>query len=140
MEPKRTLCEKIMSLVRFSYSETPIDDLKKKTRHAFDLHQMLLNKELNEFFMANDFEILLLKVANEGITSFKNNNSWLINHPKKAMVFAEVNEVWDLLKTTYNTSFKNLVFGNFPKESEILKTLLTIKERLDRIDWAVKLD
>jgi hypothetical protein len=30
LEPIRTLCEKIMSLVRFSYGENPVDDLKKK--------------------------------------------------------------------------------------------------------------
>ena len=30
LEPVRTICEKIMSLVRFSYVENPKDDLKKK--------------------------------------------------------------------------------------------------------------
>jgi hypothetical protein len=41
LEPIRTICEKIMSLVRFSYGENPIDDLKKKIRHTYDLHQLL---------------------------------------------------------------------------------------------------
>ena len=36
LEPIRTICEKIMSLVRFSYSENPIEDLKKKIRHVYD--------------------------------------------------------------------------------------------------------
>lgn len=30
LEPTRTICEKIMSMVRFSYGENPIDALKKK--------------------------------------------------------------------------------------------------------------
>ena len=34
LEPTRTICEKIMSLVRFSYSISPINDLKKKIRHT----------------------------------------------------------------------------------------------------------
>jgi hypothetical protein len=34
LEPVRTLCEKIMSLVRFSYGENPIEDLKKKIRYG----------------------------------------------------------------------------------------------------------
>lgn len=41
LEPKRTLCEKIMSLVRFSYDEDPITSLKNKIRHCYDLHQLL---------------------------------------------------------------------------------------------------
>ena len=49
LEPSRTICEKIMSLVRFSYTEDPISDLKKKIRHAYDLHQLLSDKKLLEF-------------------------------------------------------------------------------------------
>ena len=50
LEPIRTICEKIMSLVRFSYSDNPIDDLKKKIRHTYDLHQLLKEKEISHFF------------------------------------------------------------------------------------------
>lgn len=34
LEPVRTLCEKIMSLVRFSHGNDPINDLKQKIRHT----------------------------------------------------------------------------------------------------------
>ena len=37
----RTICEKIMSLVRFSYGENPLDNLKNKIRHTYDIHQLL---------------------------------------------------------------------------------------------------
>ncbi|MFM7089204.1 MAG: nucleotidyl transferase AbiEii/AbiGii toxin family protein [Bacteroidota bacterium] len=74
LEPVRTICEKIMSLIRFSYGEHPIDDLKKKIRHAYDLHKLLKHDELLEFFHAFAFEELLLKVANDDVKSFKNNN------------------------------------------------------------------
>ncbi len=50
LEPTRTICEKIMSLVRFSYGENPSDDLKKKVRHTYDLHQLLQQKEFSDFF------------------------------------------------------------------------------------------
>lgn len=38
---ERTFCEKIISLVRFSYTENPLDDLANKVRHTYDLHQLL---------------------------------------------------------------------------------------------------
>lgn len=38
---ERTFCEKIISLVRFSYTENPIKDLVNKVRHTYDLHQLL---------------------------------------------------------------------------------------------------
>lgn len=38
---ERTFCEKIISLVRFSYTENPLEDLANKVRHTYDLHQLL---------------------------------------------------------------------------------------------------
>jgi hypothetical protein len=46
---ERTLCEKIMSLVRFSYTENPVRDLRSKIRHVYDLHQMLAQDDLPDF-------------------------------------------------------------------------------------------
>ena len=138
MEPKRTVCEKIMSLVRFSYTEEPLEDLKKKIRHTYDLHQLLQEKELREFFNSAAFDELLIKVANDDVTSFKNNNEWLKYHPNKAKIFAEVANVWEQLKGTYNGAFRNLVFGDFPKDEKVLETLQTIKRRLDAIEWKIK--
>ncbi|MFT5252613.1 MAG: hypothetical protein ACI87N_001627 [Flavobacteriales bacterium] len=139
LEPIRTLCEKIMSLVRFSYSEKPIDDLKKKIRHAYDLHQLLQQKELLDFFNSIEFEKMLLMVANDDVISFKNNNKWLLNHPVDAIIFKELDVVWDELKVIYSTDFKNLVYGDLPNEDFVLDTLKMIKARLRTINWEIKL-
>ncbi|WP_426095370.1 nucleotidyl transferase AbiEii/AbiGii toxin family protein [Flavobacterium sp. DSR2-3-3] len=137
LESVRTLCEKIMSLVRFSYTEYPIEDLKKKIRHAYDLHQLLQQKELVDFFYSPEFEKMLLTVANDDVISFKNNNKWLENHPVDSLVFKELDTVWDELKVTYTTDFKNLVYGDLPKEEAVLATLKIIKERLIIITWNI---
>uniref|UniRef100_UPI00084D71C1 nucleotidyl transferase AbiEii/AbiGii toxin family protein n=1 Tax=Arcticibacter eurypsychrophilus TaxID=1434752 RepID=UPI00084D71C1 len=87
LEPIRTICEKIMSLVRFSYGENPIADLKRKIRHTYDLHQLLQQEEFNDFFNAPAFDDMLLKVANDDVASFRNNNQWLIYHPNEALMY-----------------------------------------------------
>jgi Nucleotidyl transferase AbiEii toxin, Type IV TA system len=83
-------CEKIMSLVHFSYTEKAIDDLHKKIRHVYDLHQLLLDKEIEAFFESDAFDEMLLKVANDDVASFKNNNSWLQYPPQSAIIFARL--------------------------------------------------
>ncbi|MBJ7882959.1 nucleotidyl transferase AbiEii/AbiGii toxin family protein [Gelidibacter salicanalis] len=140
LEPIRTICEKIMSLVRFSYSENPIEALRNKIRHVYDLNQLLLEKELLNFFNTKEFDDMLLKVAQDDVLSFKNNNKWLKNHPSSSLIFDEPKKVWSDLKPTYETDFKNLVYGNFPEEKELLKTLEMIKKRLLSIDWKIKID
>ena len=139
LEPVRTLCEKIMSLVRFSYAEEPIEGLKKKIRHTYDLHQLLQDKELSAFFDSALFEKMLLKVVNDDVASYKNSNQWLIHHPNKAIIFRELESLWKQLAPTYNGAFRNLVFGNFPSETDVFKTLNSIKNRLSKIEWTIKI-
>jgi len=140
MEPKRTLCEKIMSLVRFSYTENPLEDLKKKVRHIYDLHQLLQESDLADFFNSKDFEEMLLKVACDDIESYKNNNNWLVHHPNEAKIFAEIESVWDAMKVIYNGDFKKLVYGNFPDDERIFETLMLIRNRLSAIEWKINIE
>jgi Nucleotidyl transferase AbiEii toxin, Type IV TA system len=140
LEPTRTICEKIMSLVRFSYGENPIDDLKKKVRHTYDLHQLLRQKEFSGFLDSTAFAAMLLKVANDDVTSYKNSNEWLIHHPNEALLFKDAENVWAALKVVYNGDFKNLVYGALPDEAAILVTLKRIKERLAAIKWTVEIE
>jgi hypothetical protein len=139
LEPTRTICEKIMSLVRFSYAGNPIDDLKNKIRHTYDLHQLLKQEEFLKFFQTTDFEEMLLKVANDDVASFKNNNHWLVYHPTESLLFKDLEIVWGELKSTYSGDFKNLVFGELPKEEAVMETLKMIQERLKTINWTIKI-
>ena len=140
LEPIRTICEKIMSLVRFSYGENPIVDLKNKIRHTYDLHQLLKQKEFLEFLNSKAFDEMLLKVANDDVASFKNNNKWLIHHPNEALIFKDLENVWNELKTTYAGTFKNLVYGKLPEEEDVLQTLKMIQERLKAVSWTIKIE
>ena len=138
LDAKRTLCEKIMSLVRFSYADDPIDDLQKKIRHTYDIHQLLKVNEIYEFLDSNDFDKMLLKVAQDDILSYKNDNDWLKYHSKDALIFADTENTWKKLIEIYKGDFQQLVYGDFPDESEILKSLQKISKRLENIDWQIE--
>ena len=140
LEPTRTICEKIMSLVRFSYTDNPIDDLKNKVRHIYDLHMLLQHKEYLKFFNSKDFENMFLKVANDDIKSFKNNNDWLNNHPKEALIFSDLVKIWKELMPIYNTNFKSLTYNDFPDEIQIINTLRIIRTRITEINWNINLN
>ncbi len=140
LEPKRTLCEKIMSLVRFSYTEEALKDLQAKIRHTYDLYKLLQDKELSNFFNSPEFDEMLLKVANDDVASFKNNNNWLIHPPNEALIFQELETVWNELQQIYNGDFRKLVFADFPKDTDVLETLQQIKQRLSSVKWTVKIE
>lgn len=90
LDVKRTLCEKIMSMVRFSYAEQPITDMRSKIRHTYDIHQLLQDSAIADFFESDDFDEMLIRVATEDKVSFKNNNQWLKQHPVDSLFFSDL--------------------------------------------------
>jgi hypothetical protein len=137
LRPERTLCEKIMSLVRFSYTEHPLEDLKLKIRHAYDLYKMLNNTDIQAFFESDAFDTLFLSAARSDIVSYKNNHAYLVKHPAKARIFSDLESVWPELEPIYRGDFANLVFGELPKAEEVRQTLARIKARLSKLEWPI---
>lgn len=139
LEPTRTICEKIMSLVRFSHSNDPLGDLKNKVRHIYDLNRLLVQYDFEKFFLSPAFDEMLLKVAQDDVISFKNNNAWLKIPPKDALVFKDSEYVWQEMKEVYLNEFSHLVYGPLPEEHQMLLTLNKIAKRVENIKWEVKL-
>ena len=137
LHPQRTLCEKIMSLVRFSYTDEPINNLRNKVRHIYDIHVMLKDLEINKFFNSSGFDVMMLRVANDDIFSFKNNNKYLLEHPVRSLIFSNTIGVWGKIKNVYSSTFKELVFDHLPDENEILNTLINVSTRLKAIQWSI---
>lgn len=140
LSKERTLCEKIMSLVRFSRQGNVYVDLSNKIRHIYDIHMMLKNVEIRNFFESNLFDVMLNNVGQDDVISYKNNNEWLKEHPVKAIIFDQIDQTWANIRTSYLTNFKELVTGEFPNEEELIATLNIVKNRLQSVDWIIKVD
>ncbi len=134
----RTFCEKMMSLVRFSRTEEPINDLRNKIRHVYDIHQMLKDEEIKQFFESSGFDEMLIKVGYDDMISYKNNNNWIPEHPSTAIIFAKPQETWEQLRTAYKGDFKDLVTGGLPAEGKLIETLKQVAARLKKIEWNIK--
>ena len=135
LDIERTFCEKVISLVRFSYTENPLQDLANKVRHTYDLHQLLKLNQI-QIFLANDaFEKMLNQVALDDNKAIPNDKVWLSHHPSESLFFKDLNIVWTHLKKTYKGTFKELLTGTLPEEKEVLNSLNTIQKRVDEIKW-----
>ena len=81
---------------------------------------------------------MLIKVRNDDMIGYKNNNDWILEHPSTALIFDKPHETWRQLSAEYNGNFKDLVTGELPLENEIIKTLNDVKDRLRKINWKIK--
>ena len=137
---ERTFCEKIISLIRFSYTESPITDLSNKVRHTYDLTLLLRLDSIKDFVNSDSFGIMLLQVAKDDDKAIPNNKEWLYNHPKEALIFSDTLMVWNVLKKVYTgTKFNELLIGNEkpPHENDVFETLVFLSERIEVISWEV---
>jgi len=134
---ERTLCEKIMSLVRFSRQSNPYANLSNKIRHIYDIYMMLQNDEIKIFFENVSFDTMLNQVGFDDVFSYRNNNKWLIEHPANALIFDQPDKTWDKIRGSYNTTFKELVFGELPSEKELILSLKILAKRLKLVEWKV---
>lgn len=126
-----------MSQVRFSQIQEPYGDLANKIRHIYDIHLMLKNANVGEFFNSKTFDKLLITVGKDDVISFKNNNKWLQNHPAVALIFSKTENSWDKIKNSYRTTFEELVIGNLPAEADLLDTLKQVHSRLEKVKWSI---
>lgn len=134
---ERTFCEKIISLVRFSYTEDPVNDLSKKVRHVYDLHLLLKEQRIVSFINSGDFQILLNQVGRDDDKAIPNDKEWLTKHPADALIFRETEKVWQTISEAYLGSFKSLVIGELPDEKDLLESLLNIGTSLKGINWKI---
>ncbi len=134
---ERTFCEKIISLVRFSYTQNPLEDLTNKVRHTYDLHQLLQIDRISTFLKSDDFERMLLQVGKDDDKAIPNDKEWLCKHPSESLIFNKTEKVWETLSKTYVGPFKGLITGELPEEKDVLESLMTIGKRLKPIDWKV---
>ena len=134
---ERTFCEKIISLIRFSYTENPLEDLKDKVRHTYDIHQLLQRDRISSFLQSDDFEKMLLQVGKDDDKAIPNDKEWLLAHPSQSLFFNQTEMVWKSLGKTYSGSFRELLTGDLPEEGKVLKSMMRISVRLKEVKWEI---
>ena len=134
---ERTFCEKTISLVRFSSTENPLEDLKDKVRHTYDLHQLLQQDKISSFLQSDDFEKMLLQVGKDDDKAIPNDKEWLLAHPSQSLFFNQTEMVWKSLGKTYSGSFRELLTGDLPEEGKVLKSMMRISVRLKEVKWEI---
>ena len=137
LKVERTLCEKIISLVRFSFTDNPIENLRNKVRHIYDIHKLLENETIHTFFNSPAFDEMLLKVANDDVIALKTGIAWLSNHPATAILFSDTVNTWNQIQETYNSEFRAFVYGKLPSNNDIIETLQKVSNRLKDIKWTI---
>ncbi|WP_419571630.1 nucleotidyl transferase AbiEii/AbiGii toxin family protein [Rheinheimera sp.] len=130
----RTLCEKIMGMVKASYGDNHINDINNKIRHLYDIH-FLMNDEFTKGFLLSDgFAAMANKVIESDRSTFPS-VPWFDQPLAQAIVFSNLESIWGQLEVTYNGDFKRMVVGDaLPSPESLFATTKLIFGQLTAFD------
>lgn len=129
----RTVCEKIMGLVKASYGENHITNINGKIRHLYDVYYLMQDDFTRDFVNSDQFKAMIEKVIACDRISFTS-VPWFELPLAAACVFENLEAIWPQLASTYNGDFKRMVVKEtLPAPEELFAVSLDIHKQLSRL-------
>ena len=130
LSPERTLVEKMLRIIKDSYSNNPVASLSAHVRHLYDICLILRHKKYRDFIASGGFKSMCDKcIADEKAGTFEHSDCFekpLMNAP----LFSGF-ETWrSSLSKTYTDTLSQLVHDDLPDMDEISDTLRLLQKHL----------
>lgn len=130
LDKRRTLVEKLVSLIRFSFEEDMLKAVASKIRHFYDLYYLLNDDECATYIQSADFQDDLNELFAHDQQIFDEPNGWQTKTIKESSLLKEFTTLWRSLSTTYQNELTPLAFSEIPKEELIAKSFMKIMEKI----------
>ncbi len=131
----RTVCEKIMGLVKASYGESYITNINAKIRHLYDVYYLMQDEFTRDFVNSDQFKEMAEKVITCDRATFTS-VPWFDQPLTVACVFENLEAIWPQLASTYNGDFKGMVVGEtLPAPEELFAVTRDIHKQLNQTNW-----
>lgn len=129
---ERTLCEKIVGLIRASHEDDADAALRRQIRHVYDLCMILRDAKYKTFLESDQFKSLIDAVRSTDRSLFEEAKQWLDKPVSEASIFSDAPKAWPSLSTEYRGSFREMLYSDadIPDDSEIVESLSAIYVQL----------
>lgn len=119
----RTMLEKLVSLIRFSFSENPTQAIASKIRHFYDLYYLAQDSECWEYVQSSNFRSDFLELLAHDKEAFDTPEGWRIRDVSESPLVDDFSALWIGLRTTYQSELSQLAFMAIPDEKEIAQSV-----------------
>ena len=128
LDRRRTLTEKLVSLLRCSLADNYIPELAAKIRHFYDLHFLLNDRETKEYLEGDSFKIDFINLFMQDQQRFDKPEGWQNRKIADSPIVVDLNSVWSLLSNVYSRELPDLAYKEIPSVADIeasMRELLT---------------
>ena len=130
LDKRRTMIEKLVSLVRFSFSENPTQAISAKIRHFYDLYYLAQDAECAEYIQSPHFKTDFFELLEHDKESFNTPEGWRTKGVLESPLTTNFPSLWESLRIVYQNELAQLTFVAAPEEKEVAQAFEGIINRI----------
>lgn len=130
LDKRRTLTEKLVSLMRYSLADEPLPALQAKIRHIYDLHYLLNDTEVSAYLASKNFQADFISLFMEDQSRFNYPQGWQNKCLSDSPLLNDFDAVWSSLSATYLTELPSLAYSQIPPVEAVRKSLIQILTKM----------
>ncbi len=133
--PRQTMCEKTVSLIRFSMSDTPLASLSSKIRHFYDLDALLATEDIQNYISSKAFAKDIKTLIQHDMQAFDEPIGWSrLENLSQSPLIKDFNGLWASLAPKYEENLSSIAYRKIPSSDTIKASFLKILNSLHDID------
>ncbi|MDR2131501.1 MAG: nucleotidyl transferase AbiEii/AbiGii toxin family protein [Odoribacteraceae bacterium] len=123
LDKRRTLVEKLVSLIRFSFEEDVLKALASKIRHFYDLYYLANDAECVKYIQSVAFQKDLSELLSHDQQELDVPRGWQTTTVDNAPLIKDFSTLWVGLRSTYQNELMPLAFSEIPDEKKVEKII-----------------
>lgn len=135
LDKRTTMTEKLVSLIRFSLAQNPMQELAAKIRHFYDLYYLLQDDECMEYLCSDIFINNFAALYNHDKELFDNPVGWRDYSIKDSLLITQFKKLWNELSKRYKNELPPLAYSlTIPEEEKIEESMFIIIDVIKEIN------
>ena len=126
LDYRRTLTEKLVSLIRCSLANDYFPQLNAKIRHFYDLCYLMKDSSCKEYLQSETFKTDFHQLLEHDRQSFSKPDGWQNRPLSESPLITDIHDTWQLLQQTYLRELPDLSYRDIPSVDEIENSIQTL--------------
>ena len=122
LDKRQTLAEKLVALIRHSFSDNCVYDIAAKIRHFYDLHFLLQDDECSAYIESGQFKKDFASLIENDRVVYDKPVGWNTKALNESPLITNFNGIWTSLRETYQRELPAITIAEIPQEIEVAKS------------------
>lgn len=136
LDYRRTLTEKLVSLMRCSLADKYMEQMNAKIRHFYDLHYLMQDEDCRAYIRSDEFLADFLALLEHDRQSFAKPDGWRERPLDASPLVIDLHGTWKRLQLTYLRELPDLAYRDVPPVEQVEASMNLIVSAITRTSIA----